>query len=123
MDLSIPPELGQLKDLVRTFVTRELAPLEQSVDEADHIDPDVMRGLRRRAVELGIYGFNLPADVGGGGLTALGDVLVSEEMGRTSVALAEAIGRLPQALALCDDDQVSRSWNLFSRARSSRPTR
>lgn len=59
MDLSIPPELGQLKDLVRTFVTRELAPLEQSVDEADHIDPDVMRGLRRRAVELGIYGLSL----------------------------------------------------------------
>jgi acyl-CoA dehydrogenase len=106
MDLSIPPELGQLKDLVRTFVTRELAPLEQGVDEADHIDPDVMRGLRRRAVELGIYGFNLPADVGGGGLSALGDVLVSEEMGRTSVAMAEAIGRLPQALARCDNDQV-----------------
>jgi acyl-CoA dehydrogenase len=106
MDLSIPPELRQLKDLVRLFVTRELAPLEQIVDEQDHIDADTMVKLRQRAVELGVYGFNLPADIGGGGMSALGDVLVSEEMGRTSVALAEAIGRLPQALALCNEDQV-----------------
>jgi acyl-CoA dehydrogenase len=106
MDLSIPPELVQLSDLVRTFVTRELAPLEQSVDEEDHIDHEVMRKLRKRVVELGVYGYNLPAEVGGGGLSALGDVLISHEMGRTSVALAEAIGRLPQALALCDEEQV-----------------
>ena len=99
MDFSIPPELGQLKDLVRTFISRELAPLEQIVDEQDHVDAGQMRQLRQRAVELGIYGFNLPSDVGGGGVSALGDVLISEEMGRTSVALAEAIGRLPQALS------------------------
>ncbi len=105
MDFSIPPELGQLKDLVRTFVSRELAPLEQIVDEQDHVDPAQMHRLRQRAVELGIYGFNLPSEIGGGGVPALGDVLISEEMGRTSVALAEAIGRLPQALAFATEDQ------------------
>jgi acyl-CoA dehydrogenase len=108
MDFSIPPELGQLKDLVRTFVSRELAPLEQIVDEQDHVDPGQMHQLRQRAVDLGIYGFNLPSEIGGGGLSALGDVLISEEMGRTSVALAEAIGRLPQALAFATEDQ--REW-------------
>jgi acyl-CoA dehydrogenase len=105
MDFSIPPELGQLKDLVRTFVSRELAPLEQIVDEQDHVDAGQMYQLRQRAVELGIYGYNLPSEIGGGGLSALGDVLISEEMGRTSVALAEAIGRLPQALAFATEDQ------------------
>src|ERR1700683_160292 len=94
MDLSIPPELEELKSLVRMFVSRELAPLEQGVDEQDHIDPVKMHELRQRAVEIGIYGYNLPTDVGGGGVSALGDVLISEEMGRTSVALSEAIGRL-----------------------------
>jgi acyl-CoA dehydrogenase len=108
MDFSIPPELGQLKDLVRTFVSRELAPLEQIVDEQDHVDPGQMHQLRQRAVDLGIYGFNLPSEIGGGGLSALGDVLISEEVGRTSVALAEAIGRLPQALAFATEDQ--REW-------------
>src|SRR3984885_13889231 len=103
MDLSIPPELRQLKDLVRLFVTRELAPLEQIVDEQDHIDADTMVKLRQRAVELGVYGFNLPADIGGGGMSALGDVLVSGEMGRASGGVAEAIGRLPQALAVCNE--------------------
>jgi acyl-CoA dehydrogenase len=106
MDLSIPPELEELKSLVRMFVSRELAPLEQGVDEQDHIDPVKMHELRQRAVEIGIYGYNLPTDVGGGGVSALGDVLISEEMGRTSVALSEAIGRLPQALSLCDPEQV-----------------
>jgi acyl-CoA dehydrogenase len=105
MDFSIPPELGQLKDLVRTFVSRELAPLEQIVDEQDHVDAGQMHQLRQRAVELGIYGYNLPSEIGGGGVSALGDVLISEEMGRTSVALAEAIGRLPQALSFATEDQ------------------
>ena len=109
MDLSIPPELGQLKDLVREFVSRELAPLEQSVDALDHIEPDTMRKLRRRAVEVGIYGYNLPAEIGGGGISILGDVLISEEMGRTSVALAEALGRLPMALSFCDATRSSGS--------------
>jgi acyl-CoA dehydrogenase len=106
MDLSIPPELGQLKDLVREFVSRELAPLEQSVDALDHIEPDTMRKLRQRAVEVGIYGYNLPTEIGGGGISVLGDVLISEEMGRTSVALAEALGRLPMALSFCTADQI-----------------
>jgi acyl-CoA dehydrogenase len=106
MDFSIPPELEQMKEVVRKFVARELAPLEQSVDALDHIEPDKMRELRQKAVKIGIYGYNLPVEIGGGGLSALGDVLISEEMGRTSVALAEAIGRLPQALSFSNADQV-----------------
>jgi alkylation response protein AidB-like acyl-CoA dehydrogenase len=106
MDLSIPPELEQMKDLVRRFVTNELAPLEQSVDAVDHIEPETMRELRRRAVEVGIYGYNLPEEVGGGGVSPLGDVLISEEMGRTSVALAEALGRLPMALSFATPEQI-----------------
>jgi acyl-CoA dehydrogenase len=106
MDLSIPDELRQMQDVVRTFIRRELAPLEQQVDSDDNIADETMRRLRRRAVEAGIYGYNLPAEVGGAGVSPLGDVLISEEMGRTSVALAEAVGRLPQALARCRGSQV-----------------
>ena len=79
MDFSIPPELEQMKEVVRKFVARELAPLEQSVDALDHIEPDKMRELRQKAVKIGIYGYNLPVEIGGGGLSALGDVLISED--------------------------------------------
>ena len=108
MDFSAPSELVDLQALVRRFVERELAPLEREVDDADDIDPEVMRGLRKKAVEAGIYGFNLPESIGGGGVGPLGEVLVGQELGRTSIALAEAVGRLPQALARADDRQ--RAW-------------
>jgi acyl-CoA dehydrogenase len=110
MDLSVPAELLEMQQVVRTFIQRELAPLEQQVDEADYIDDETMRALRQRAVKIGVYGYNLPESVGGGGLPPLGDVLISQEMGRTSIPLGEAIGRLPTALARCDAQQ--RGWLL-----------
>jgi alkylation response protein AidB-like acyl-CoA dehydrogenase len=106
MDLSIPLELRQIQEAVRDFVLRELAPLEAAVDEANHIDDEVMSELRQRAVRLGVYGFNLPVEVGGGGVGPLGEVLIGYEVGRTSIALAEAVGRLPQSLAAATADQV-----------------
>jgi acyl-CoA dehydrogenase len=110
VDFSIPQELRDVQALVRSFVARELAPWERVVEEADDIDPELMRSLRKRAVEVGIYGFNISADVGGGGVGPLGEVLIGEEAGRTSIPLAEALGRLPNSLSLCNSDQ--RYWLL-----------
>lgn len=106
MDLSIPQELVQIQDLVRTFIARELAPLEEQVDQADDIDAATMRNLRQRAVRLGIYGFNIPSELGGGGIGPLGEVLIGQEIGRTSIPLAEVVGRLPQSLTACDEGQT-----------------
>ena len=106
MDLSIPQELVQIQDLVRTFIARELAPLEEQVDQADDIDAATMRNLRQRAVRLGVYGFNIPSELGGGGIGPLGEVLIGQEIGRTSIPLAEVVGRLPQSLTACDEGQT-----------------
>jgi len=110
VDLSIPTELIQLQESVRRFVTRELRPLEHDIDQADDIDPDLARELRMRAVALGLVGFNIPAGIGGGGVGPLGEVLIGEEVGRTSVPLADAVGRLPQALVFASEEQ--RPWLL-----------
>ena len=114
MDLSIPQELVQIQDLVRTFIARELAPLEEQVDQADDIDAATMRNLRQRAVRLGIYGFNIPSELGGGGIGPLGEVLIGQEIGRTSIPLAEVVGRLPQSLTDATRDRrtgcLSRRW-------------
>jgi acyl-CoA dehydrogenase len=106
MDLSIPVELESLQQTVREFVRRELLPLEAQIEIDDYIDPQVMRKLQKRSVEVGLYGFNLPTDVGGGGVGPLGQVLVGEAMGQTTMALGEALGRLPQALRLASPQQL-----------------
>jgi acyl-CoA dehydrogenase len=106
VDLTIPPELRLLQESAREYVRRELLPLEAQVEEDDNIDPATMLGLRKRSVELGFYGFNLPAELGGGGVGPLGQALVGEELGRTTMALGEAFGRLSQSLAFCAGDQV-----------------
>jgi acyl-CoA dehydrogenase len=106
VDLSIPRELLELKDVVRAFVKRELAPLEHEVDRNDDIDPATMHELRMRAVKMGLYGFNIPSELGGGGIGPLGEVIIGEEIGRTSMPLAEVIGRLPGSLVFADRSQV-----------------
>jgi acyl-CoA dehydrogenase len=106
VDLTIPSELRLLQESAREYVRRELLPLEAQVEEEDDIAPDTMRRLRKRAVEHGFYGFNLPAELGGGGVGPLGQVLVGEELGRTTMALGEAFGRLSQSLAFCTEDQA-----------------
>jgi acyl-CoA dehydrogenase len=118
MDFSIPLELSMIQDSVREFVERHLRPLEREVDEADDIDPAVMQTLRGHAVERGIYGFNLPEELGGGGVGPLGEALIGEATGSTSMPLAEAVGRLPRSLALANPDQ--REWLVAPALRAER---
>lgn len=110
MDLSLPEELVLLRDTVKRFVDKELRPLEKGIEDAAKADPQVLRSLRKRAVELGIYAHNLPIEVGGGGLNALGQVVVAQELGRTTIALSRTAGYLPALLAYCRPDQ--RAWFL-----------
>lgn len=110
MDFELPEELNQVRRTVRGFIEKHLRPLEAEVDQADHVDPAVMRDLRRKAVELGLYAHNLPADIGGGGLSALGQVVVAEELGSTSIPLAKAAGFLPELLTVATAEQ--RPWFL-----------
>lgn len=97
-----------LRNTVRAFVQRDLRPLEQAVDRADHLDDAVFRGLRRKAVELGLYAHNLPEALGGAGLSMLGQTVIGEEIGRTSMPLADAIGFLPASMGVARPDQ--RDW-------------
>jgi acyl-CoA dehydrogenase len=110
MEFSLPEELVLLRKTVKGFVDTQLRPLEKGIEEAGKVDSEVLRSLRRRAVQLGIYAHNLPAEVGGGGLTMLGQVVVAEELGRTTIALSRTAGYLPALLAYTRPDQ--REWFL-----------
>ncbi|MBX6376853.1 MAG: acyl-CoA dehydrogenase family protein [Acetobacteraceae bacterium] len=103
-----PEALGQLRRTVRGFVARHLAPLEAEVDAADAVDPAVMARLKREAMALGLYGYNMPAELGGPGLSMVAQAVIAEETGRTSMPLGEVFGRLPGSLRFADAAQ--REW-------------
>ena len=90
MDFSIPEEYRQLQGDLRSFIDRELRPLEE-----EHLDPEVdevpielVDRIRRRAAELGFYAADFPEDLGGSGLPALGMVLLREAAWSTGSRLA-----------------------------------
>jgi alkylation response protein AidB-like acyl-CoA dehydrogenase len=105
-----PSDRAELRRTVRGFVSTHLAPLEAEVDAADAVDPAVMQGLRQEAVKLGLYGYNMPVELGGPGLTLLEQTVIGEEVGRSSMPLSAAVGRMLGSLRFCDAAQ--REWLL-----------
>ena len=108
MDYPIPGEFAQLVRLTEQFVRNELLPHEQQIERDDHLPADLRRRLRSKAAELGLFAFNMPAEVGGPGLPYLAQVLIREQLGKVSVALADMVGRPPKALLACTGDQRER---------------
>jgi acyl-CoA dehydrogenase len=103
-----PEALEQLRRTVRGFVQTHLAPMEAEVDAADAIDPGVMARLKREALALGLYGYNMPVELGGPGLSMVEQVVVGEELGRTSMPLSNAVGRMLGSLRFVNAAQ--REW-------------
>ncbi len=78
----------QLQDRARTFAD-ELIPYEIEAElNGGDLPKDVVAAHKARAIELGLYATNIPADLGGQGCTSLQQVLVQEQVGRVTNALA-----------------------------------
>ena len=101
-------EMTMLRQTVRGFVRNRLEPLEQQIEADDNVSADLMGKLRSEASELGIYGFNLPPELGGYGLPVTAQVGILEEATHTSVPLSEVVGFLPLSLIHLNEEQRSR---------------
>ena len=108
MDYGIPEELQKLQDLTRQFVEKELRPHEETVDRSNDLPHELRMRLRRKSLEVGLYAYNMPESVGGPGLPWLAQVLLREQLGHVSQALADCVGRPPKILLACAGDQVQR---------------
>jgi alkylation response protein AidB-like acyl-CoA dehydrogenase len=108
MDYRLPGEFVQLARLAERFVRAELAPHEQQVEREDCLPAELRTRLRRRAVDLGLFAFNMPHEAGGPGLPCLAQVLIREQLGKVAVALADVVGRPPRALLACTGEQRER---------------
>ena len=108
MNFAFSSETEMLRATARGYVQKYLKPLEKQVEETDSLDENTFRDLRMEAVKLGLYAHNLPESMGGGGLDVLSQVVIGEELGKTSMPLADAIGFLPATMTLALKDQ--RDW-------------
>ncbi len=78
----------QIQDRARMFAD-ELIPLEVEAElNGGDLDKDIVAGHKARAAELGLVATNMPRELGGGGCTSLQQVLVQEQAGRVTNALA-----------------------------------
>src|SRR5437899_9977195 len=101
-------EVGMIRETARRFVRSRLVPEEAAIERADDVDPRLLATLRAEAHALGLYGFNLPTELGGPGLSAEAKVAVLEEITYTSIALSEVIGHLPLSLTYLNKEQRGR---------------
>ncbi|EOD60840.1 acyl-CoA dehydrogenase family protein [Amycolatopsis vancoresmycina] len=90
MDFSLSTEEREVRDWVRTFVQRELVPLEQEVlrRERAHqpgLTGEELKDLQLKAKDSGFWGVLTPEEYGGMGLSAVMAALLEAELGRTFV--------------------------------------
>ena len=108
MDFNLTSEQQMIVETVRGFVERELYPLEEEVERAGAVAPEVGQAIKQKVVDLGFYAPNLPEEVGGGGLDHLAFTLLERELGRASMALTVFWGRPSGILMGCNAEQRER---------------
>src|SRR5215813_11763096 len=99
----------EIQARARSFAD-ELIPLEASVELAGGEVPAEQEAKHKaRAIELGLYASNMPKSVGGGGCTSLQQVLIQEQVGRVTNALAWVVATPPSWLPdVATPDQMER---------------
>src|ERR1700759_3528705 len=87
-----------LQTRARAFAD-ELIPHEADAElNGGDLPPDVTAAQAKRARELGLYAANMPAELGGGGCSALQQVLVQEQRGRVTTGLGGVAATPPSWL-------------------------
>lgn len=81
-------DFRQIRDAVRQLVREEVVPLEEQIEDEDRI-PDQ---LRAQIAEMGLFGYALPEEFGGLGVTMSEDVELAIEFGYTTPAFRSLFG-------------------------------
>lgn len=81
-------ELEQVLRTVRDFVREKVVPLEAEIDATDHV-PD---SIRSAAKGMGLYGFAIPEEYGGLGLSMAEEAQLVFELGYTTPSLRSMFG-------------------------------
>jgi alkylation response protein AidB-like acyl-CoA dehydrogenase len=90
MDLSLSDEEREIREWVRTFVRKEIMPLEADVLTRERsnergLREDELKALQDKAKSSGFFGVQTPEEYGGMGLGAVMTALIEAELGRSFV--------------------------------------
>ena len=103
-------EFTDILTAVRQFVRTQVMPREEEIEESDAIPDDV----RRAATDMGLFGYTLPAEYGGLGLTLSEDVQLAFEFGYTTPAFRSMFGTnngiAGQVLVSSGTDEQKHRW-------------
>jgi acyl-CoA dehydrogenase len=103
-------EFDQLLDLLRAFIRREVMPAEAGIDESDEIPARLIE----QAKEIGLYGYALPTEYGGLGLSVEQQVRLTMELGYTCPAFRSLFGTnngiAGQVLVLAGTEEQRKQW-------------
>lgn len=87
MDFSFTEEQKMIIDTTRSFVENELYPHEAEIERTGHLDLDLVKEIKNKAIEAGLYAANIPEEFGGAGLDTLSWLLYEKELGKANYAL------------------------------------
>jgi acyl-CoA dehydrogenase len=114
MDFGLSQEQRLLVETVRRFVATELLPLEADIEATGRLPPAAAKAIFEKSKALGLYATNIPAEYGGGGLSAVDTMLVEEQFGHAKdILVRRAFGNVYEVLLEGSDEQKAR-WLLPS---------
>ena len=124
MDFEIPQELKMVQSLVRDFVNDQLKPLERDIlgraadlsDARLSLPPETEASLVKMAGDIGLWGINIPEELGGSSLGTLCSCLVEEELAQTIIPFN--FGDITPILFDCKDENFSKRYS-FNHGRNS----
>ena len=88
IDFTLSEEQEALRDLIREFASREIAPLAPSLDEEQRHSPEIVQ----KYFDIGFLHYAVPEEYGGIGLGTLEGCLINEEVGAACGGIACALG-------------------------------
>lgn len=109
MDFSLNDEQKMMIDTIRRFIAEDLQPLENEVEEKGYLKPEKAAAIHAKGKKLGLYALNMPAELGGGGLSNMDRILCEEQFGHTTdILIRRAFGNVYEPLLHCKGEQVER---------------
>jgi acyl-CoA dehydrogenase len=103
-------EFADVLAAVRRYVRAEVVPREDEIEDTDAIPADI----RRAAADMGLFGYTLPEEYGGLGVSLAEDVQLAFEFGYTTPAFRSMFGTnngiAGQVLVSSGTDEQKQQW-------------
>ena len=85
MSFQLTEEQSMIRDLVRDFAEKELAPVAAEMDEKEQMKPEILEQI----AEMGLFGLGIPEEFGGANLGMMEKSLMITELAKKCASTAE----------------------------------